>query len=194
MNDLLKKYEDYMRLEDCTAKYLLENGETISVVYKEKGFAHLIGLRKLRDLQLIQFWLDRNNKAVKLETVLKRIKNEIFTDSTVKSSIFYSQIQDRYENFSYENLTTLNYTDAIVNFNPNLIKSKIKSDYILFEEKKGDGYNHLCLAYDEQRKSRYIETFFHESTDKYLYGQSIVKIKKFSLLDKEQHVIVEDSF
>ena len=33
----------------------------------------------------------------------------------VKSSVFYPQIQERYENFSYDNLTTLNYTDAIIN-------------------------------------------------------------------------------
>ena len=38
-------------------------------------------------------------------------------------------------NFSYDNLTTLNYTDAVINFNPSLINSKIKSDYLLFEER-----------------------------------------------------------
>ena len=53
----------------------------------------------------------------------------------VKSSVFYPDIQDRYESFSYENLTTLTYTDAVINFNPKVIKSKIKSDYLLFEEK-----------------------------------------------------------
>ena len=39
-----------------------------------------------------------------------------------------------------------------------------------------------------------METFFHEPTDKYLTGQTIVKIKSFRLLDKNDKIIVEDSF
>ena len=194
MNTLLEKYNDYMRLENCKAEYWLENGEKISITYKAENFSHLIGLHKLKDLQLIQFWLDKSNKTVKLNTVIKRIKNETFTDSTIKSSVFYNQIQDRYESFSYDNLTTLNYTDVIVNFNPAIINSKIKSDYILFEEKPNNEFNHLCLAKDKIKGSRYIETFFHEPTDKYLTGQTIVKIKSFRLLDKNDKIIVEDSF
>ena len=194
MNKLLEKYNDYMRLENCKAEYLLDNGEKISITYKEENFAHLIGLHKLKDLQLIQFWLDKSNKTVKLSTVIKRIKSETFTDSTIKSSIFYNQIQDRYESFSYDNLTTLNYTDVIVNFNPTIINSKIKSDYILFEEKANNEFNHLCLAKDKIKGIWYIETFFHEPTDKYLLRQTIVKIKNFRLLDKNDKIIVEDSF
>lgn len=81
MNDLLQKYNDYMRLENCKVEYLLENEESISVTYREENFAHLIGLHKLKDLQLIQFWLDKNNRTVKLNTLLRRIKKETFTDS-----------------------------------------------------------------------------------------------------------------
>lgn len=194
MNDLLQKYNEYMQLKNCKAEYVLDNGESVSVSYKEENFAHLIGLHKLKDLQLIQFWLDKNNKTVKLDTIIKRIKNETFTDLMVKSSIFFSQIQERYESFSYNNLTTLNYTDAIINFNPKIINSKIKSDYILFEEKVNKEYNHLCIAEDKTKGIRYIETFFHEPTNKYLSGQTIVKIKEFRLLDQDDQIIVEDSF
>lgn len=181
-----------MRLNNCKAEYVLDNGESLFVTYKEENFAHLIGLHKLKDLQLIQFWLDKNNKTVKLQTIIKRIQNETFTDSMVKSSVFYPQIQERYEKFSYDNLTTLNYTDAIINFNPSIINSKIKSDYILFEEK--NGYNHLCIAKDKIKENRYIETFFYEPTNKYLTGQTIVKIENFRLLDEKNNIIVEDSF
>lgn len=194
MNTLLEKYNDYMRLKNCKAEYLLANGNKIFVTYKEENFAHLIGLHKLKDLQLIQFWLDKRNKTIKLDTLIKRIKNETFSDSNIKSSIFYSQIQDRYESFSYDNLTTITYTNVIVNFNPQIIHSKIKSDYILFEEKLNKGYNHLCIAEDKKKGIRYIETFFHEPTDKYLLGQTIVKIKNFRLLDQSGKIIVEDSF
>ena len=55
-----------MRLENCRAEYELENGVKVGVAYKEENFAHLLGLHKLKDIQLIQFWLDRTNKTVKL--------------------------------------------------------------------------------------------------------------------------------
>ena len=56
MNDLLKKYTDYMRLENCRAEYLLANGQILAVIYKEENFAYLLGLHKLIDIQVIQFW------------------------------------------------------------------------------------------------------------------------------------------
>lgn len=183
-----------MRLENCRAEYELDDGTKIEVAYKEENFAHLLGLHKLKDIQLIQFWLDKANKTVKLRTVLNRIKNESFTENMLKASVFYPDIQKRYENFSYENLTTLNYTDAVVNFNPTMINSKIKSDYILFEEKNNQEYNHMGIAMDKNTGNRYIETFFHEPTDKYIAGQNVVKVKKFSLYDAHGNIIVTDSF
>lgn len=193
MDDLLKKYHDYMRLKNCKAEYKLANGKIIEVTYKEENFAHLLGLHKLKDIQLIQFWQDKNNKTVKLKEVIRRIKNSTFTDSMIKSSIFYSDIKDRYEGFSYENLTTLTYTDAVINFNPSIIKSKIKSDYLLFEEKE-NGYNHLGIALDNNSGKRYIETFFYQPSDMYIAGQNIVKVESFALYDSRNQVIVNDSF
>ena len=62
--------------------------------------------------------------------IISRIKKEKFTDAMVKASVFYQDITSRYESFSYESLTTLTYTDVIIDFNPSLINSKIKSDYL----------------------------------------------------------------
>lgn len=194
MNNLLKKYNDYMRLENCKAEYRLSNGKNIEVLYKEENFAHLLGLHKLKDIQLIQFWLDKNNKTVKLKDVIRRIKNSTFTDEMVKASVFYPKIQDRYESFSYENLTTLTYTDAVINFNSQIIKSKIKSDYLLFEEKGNNEFNHLRIAMDFKTGKRYIETFFHQSDDMYISDQNVVKVSGFSLYDSENQLIIEDSF
>lgn len=154
MDNLLKKYNEYMRLENCRAEFTLSNGDKIVVTYTEENFAQLLGLHKLKDIRLIQFWLDKNNKSVKLKEVIRRIKNLTFTDTMVKASVFYPTIQDRYESFSYENLTTLTYTDAIINFNPSVIKCKIKSDYLLFEEKGNKEYNHLGIAIDKNTGNR----------------------------------------
>ena len=182
-----------MRLKDCRAEYKLANGECINVTYKEENFAHLLGLHKLKDIQLIQFWQDNNNKKVKFKEVIRRIRNSTFTDSMIKSSVFYSEIQDRYERFSYENLTSLTYTDVVINFKSSIIKSKIKSDYLLFE-KKGNGYNHLGIAKDGRTGNRYIETFFYQPSDMYIIGQNTVKIERLTLYDSKNKVIVSDSF
>lgn len=55
---------------------------------------------------------------------------------------------------------TLTYTDAIVDFNPLLIGSKLHGDYILFEKQKPQGYSYLSVAKDAHSK-RYAESFFY---------------------------------
>lgn len=194
MDLLLQKYNDYMRLVGCVARYELSDGTVIEVTYKEENFLHLLGLHKIVDIQLIQFWLDRNNKTVKLIDVIKGIKNGTLTDAMVKGSHFYQKIQDRYENFSYDNLTTLIYTDAIIDFDATVIHSKIKSDYILYEEKKQGEYNHMGIAKDVLSGTRYVETFFYEPSDKYIIGQKTVKVRAYKLYDANGNIIFEDAF
>lgn len=55
-------------------------------------------------------------------------------------------------------------------------------------------YNHLGIAFDKNSNRRYIETFFHQDTDMYIKGQTIVKVKSFALYSPNNHVIVIDSF
>ncbi len=193
MNQLLEKYNDYLRLIDCRATYNLVDGTYIEFMYKKDNFAHLIGLHKLIDLQPIQFWLDRTNYSVKLKTILKRIENEKLTDQMVRNSSHFSKIETRYNNFSYDNLTTLNYTDAIIDFDSSRMNSKLQSDYILFES-RDEGYNYMGIALDQNKGYRYVESFFHNATDQYASGQTIVKIDSFQLIDASGHIIVEDRF
>lgn len=194
MDILLQKYNEYMRLKNCRVEYLLDNGFVIDFTYKEENFIHLLGLHKLIDIQLIQFFNDKNNKVVQTKYIIKRIKTNRFTDSMVKASAFYNGIAARYESFSYDNLTTLNYTDAVINFNSTLINSKIKSEYLLFEEKLNGEYNHLGIAHDWVSGENYIETFFHQATDMYIKGQQTVKVKSFTLYTPKNEIIVTDSF
>ena len=191
---LLKKYKDYIRLQKCKAEYRLSNSMIVSFEYKKENFIHMLGLHKLRDIQVIKMYNDKSNQKVKANYVLSRIKKGKLTDSLIKASVFYSNIKERYENFSYENLTTLTYTDAIINFNPTLIKSKLKSIYILYEEKEDGTYNHLGISKDNKTQNFYIETFFHQVTDMYIKGQTIVEIDKFTLYAPDNQIIVTDSF
>nr|WP_315103159.1 PBECR4 domain-containing protein [uncultured Catonella sp.] len=194
MDELLQKYNEYIRLKNCRVQYLLSNGETIDYTYKEENFIHLIGLHKLADIQIIQLLNDKNNKKVQTRYIISRIKKSKFTDLMVKNSVFYDDISDRYKNFSYENLTKLSYTDAVINFNPKLIHSKLKSNYLLFEEKENKEYNHLGIATDLSTKTQYIETFFHQNTDMYIKGQEVVKVESFTLYSSDNQIIVTDTF
>lgn len=194
MDDLLKKYNDYVRLKNCRVEYLLSNETVIDFTYKEENFIHMLGLHKLTDIQLIQLFNDKGNKKVQTRYIISRIKKNKFTDAMVKASVFYTDIKSRYENFSYDTLTNLTYTDAIINFNPMLIRSKIKSDFLLFEKDANNEFNHLGIAEDYNTNSRYIETFFHQATDMYIRGQHLVKVKKYTLYSPDGQIMVTDSF
>ena len=194
MNDLLNKYNDYKTLVGCTLVYKLDDGSTIKVTFKENNFLHLLGLHKLLDIQIIQFWQDKNNFSVKNSDAIKEIRECRLTDTIIRSSHFFKLIEDRYNSFSYETLTTLPYTNAIINFNPSLIPSKLTSDYLLFEMDKNKEYNHMAIGINAKTHERYLETFFHEKTDIYVRNQSIVKVCSYELLDSSNNVIFEDRF
>ena len=195
MADKLKEmYLEYMKLDGHRVEYLLENGVTIEFTYKQEYFGHLLGLHKLTDIQIIQFWQDKSNLKVNLKSVIRQIKKEQLKDADIKNSSFYPRIKERYENFSYNTLTSLNYTDAIIDFDASLLGSKLKSDYLLYELNDSGGYNHMGIAAEPLSGERYAETFFIEPSNKYLAGQTVVKIIKFTLYDKANRVIVTDTF
>ena len=75
-----------------------------------------------------------------------------------------------------------------------LIHSKLKSNYLLFEEKENKEYNHLGIATDLSTNTQYIETFFHQNTDMYIKGQEVVKVKSFTLYSSDNQIIVTDTF
>ena len=65
---------------------------------------------------------------------------------------------------------------------------------IFFLRKKEGEYNHMGIAKDAVSGSRYVETFFHESSDKYIAGQKTVKVKSYKVYDINGNVLFEDSF
>lgn len=188
------KYMDYLKIVGCRVEYLLENGTAISFVYKKEDFIHLSGIHKLKDIPMIRYFNDDKNKPVNAAYVLRKIKKENFTDADVRSSVIFSQIEERYNRLSYNSLASLTYTGAIINFNASSVGSIIKSDYLLYEQTEDGGYNHLGIALDSSSSKRYVETFFHELTDSYVCGQVVSRVVKFSLYDPNGNLIVEDTF
>lgn len=194
MDALLEKYNDYIKLVGCKLVYTLQNGQIIEVRFKEDNFLHLLGIHKLLDISIVQQWLDKSNYKVKNKDVIRFIKSGRFTDSMIKSSSFFLDIEDRYNSFSYETLSTLSYTDAIINFNPDLINSKLLSDYILFELDEKNEYNHMAIAYDCKINQRYLESFFHEISDSYIKGQTVIKVIKYELINTNDEIVFYDEF
>jgi len=173
-------------------KWLLRIINVIIIVLLANSFGlYHVGLTKPMIIGLSVLFAGINIVPSLINMSIKKGK---LNDAMVASSAFYHKIKDRYESFSYDNLTTLNYTDAIIDFNASLINSKLKSDYLLFEERPTGEYNHLGIALDSINGVRYAETFIHNTTDMYIKGQTVVKIKNFKIVDKNGNIFIEDSF
>lgn len=193
MNDLLEKLNEYRSIVNYRFLYELADGTKLDFKLKQSDFPHLIGLHKLIDLPIIQRFNDPNNKTVSAKFLMQKIKQQrMITETDVKGSRYYSDIQDRYLNFTKENLLSVSYINAIVNFNASLIGSSLTSDYILFEPING-GYNHLCIAKDTVGK-HYAESFFHNPGDLYIHGQTVIKVKKVEIYEANGELYLEDTF
>lgn len=173
-------------------EYIFEDDSVISFKLKQTDFPNLLGLHKLIDIPVIRQFNDKNNRAISAKYIISKIKRqELLTESIIRKSIYFPDIEVRFNSFSKENILTISYTDAIVDFNASLIGSNLRAKYILFEKKK-QGYNHLCIAEDGNDK-KYAESFFYNSTDLYLRNQRIIKIKRIRIYDNSGKLYLEDS-
>lgn len=187
MNQLLYKFNEYKSIANYQMEYELVNGDTIKVKLRQTDFPHLIGLHKLIDIPIIRQFNDKSNVTVSAKFIISKIKREqLLTENVIKHSNYFNLISKRYEHFTKDNILSLSYTDALIDFNANLICSSLKSKYILFE-KKEQGYNHLCIA-QSIKVTKYVESFFYNSTDLYIRNQKIIKVKKL------KYMILRDIF
>ena len=184
MNQLLYKFNEYKSIANYQMEYELVNGDTIKVKLRQTDFPHLIGLHKLIDIPIIRQFNDKSNVTVSAKFIISKIKREqLLTENVIKHSNYFNLISKRYEHFTKDNILSLSYTDALIDFNANLICSSLKSKYILFE-KKEQGYNHLCIA-QSIKVTKYVESFFYNSTDLYIRNQKIIKVKKIKIYDSK---------
>ena len=172
-------------------EYIFEDNSAISFKLKQTDFPHLLGLHKLIDIPVIRQFNDKNNRVISAKYINSKIKKqELLTEDIIKKSVYFSDIEFRFNNFSRENILTMSYTDVVINFNASLIGSNLKAKYILFE-KKNRGYNHLCVAEDGNGK-KYAESFFFASTDLYIRNQKAMKVKYIRIYDKFGILYLED--
>lgn len=172
-------------------EYIFADDSVISFKLKQTDFPHLLGLHKLIDIPVIRQFNDKNNHAISAKYIISKIKRqELLTESIIKRSIYFPDIEVRFKSFSKENILAMSYTDAVIDFNAFLIGSTLKAKYILFE-KKMQGYNHLCIA-EDGKGQKYAESFFHNSTDLYLRNQRIIKVKRIRIFDDSGKLYLED--
>lgn len=191
MNRLLEKFNEYKSLVNYRMEYTLEDNSQISFKLKQTDFPHLIGLHKLIDIPIIRQFNDNQNKTVSAKYIISKIKQqELLTEDIIRNSSYFRDIQKRFENFSRENFLTISYTEVIINFDASLIGSNLRADYILFELKEGQGYNHLCIA---GKAEKYVESFFYNPTDLYIRNQVISKVKKVKIYDNNGNLYLEDN-
>ena len=192
MNQLLDKFNEYKSIVNYRMEYIFEDDSVISFKLKQTDFPHLLGLHKLIDIPIIRQFNDKNNLVISAKFINSKIKKqELLTENIIKRSIYYPEIELRFNNFSKENILTMSYADAIVDFNASLIDSNLKAKYILFE-KEMQGYNHLCIAEDGHGK-QYAESFFYDSTDLYLRNQKTIKVKCIRIYDNFGDLYFEDA-
>lgn len=149
MNQLLDKFNEYRSIVNFRVEYTFADNSSIHFKFKQTDFPHLRGLHKLIDIPVIRQFNDSNNKTVSAKYINSKVKRqELLTEQIIRNSLYFPLIQYRFDNFSKENILTMSYTDAIVDFDASLIGSNLKAKYVLFERKNCQGYNHLCVAED----------------------------------------------
>lgn len=191
LNQLLDKFNEYKSIVNYRIEYIFEDDSVISFKLKQTDFPHLLGLHKLIDIPVIRQFNDKSNLVISAKYINSKIKKqELLTENIIRRSIYFPDIEVRFNSFSKENILTMSYTDVIVDFNASLIGSKLNAKYILFE-KKMQGYNHLCVAEDGNGK-HYAESFFYNSSDLYLRNQKTIKVKCIRIYDDYGNLYLED--
>lgn len=192
MNPLLSKFNEYKSITGYRFNYEIADGRHIEFQFKQTDFIHLLGLHKLQDIPIIQQYKDPSLTNIRAKYLISKIKHEqSLTDSTIKASSYFSNIKDRYNQFSRENLLSMSYTDIIIDFDPTILGSILSAKYILYEKKLSGGYNHLCIGVSSTRN--YAESFFFQPTDRYIVGQKTLPVSKVTIFDNNSNIYFEDT-
>lgn len=193
MNLLLSKLNEFRAIINYRFIYEFDTGDKLEYRLKQTDFPHLIGLHKLTDIPVIQQFKDSTKANISAKYIVSKIKKEeLLTDEIVHTSGCFYKIADRYNNFTKENILTVSYTDAIIDFDPTIAGSSLKAKYILFERKASGGYNNLCIGCSGG--IGYAESFFYQPTDRYIAGQKLAAVVKVTIYDEHGNIYFTDRF
>ena len=121
-DELYKKYQAYLKLDRYKIEYRLYGGKSFELEIDIKALPHLMGLHYLTDIRQLARFADKDDKHYTSKEVLRDIRNGVLNDSLIKSSIYFSKIEDRYNNFTEQNISSLlKASKVIIDFNPNVV-------------------------------------------------------------------------
>lgn len=195
MPGLKEKLEDYFNIVNYSMQYELASGTLLGFTFEKTAFPHLSGIHKLIDIPLIQKYNDPRETMVSAKYLLTKIRQGKLTEADIYASKYFSDIKERYERLTAENLLSMTYTDVIVDFDVTKLKASklVNTKYILYE-KEQDAYRQLCIKQNSINHLYYVETFFYEKSDDYIRGQLKDKVKKMKVFTPDGCVYLEDAF
>lgn len=195
MPGLKEKLEDYFNIVNYSMQYELASGTLLGFTFEKTAFPHLSGIHKLIDIPLIQKYNNPRETMVSAKYLLAKIRQGKLTEADIYASKYFSDIKERYERLTAENLLSMTYTDVIVDFDVTKLKASklVNTKYILYE-KEQDAYRQLCIKQNSMNHLYYVETFFYEKSDDYIRGQLKDKVKKMKVFAPGGNVYLEDAF
>ena len=181
MSMLMEAAKEYAKLFDKDYIYTLETGTVLQVYFIPGFFHHLIGLQKLKDIDVV-IKRPHNSPAY----IFRNILNGKISLETIQKSKFFNEIENRLRHFS-QIKHMVEFEKVIVDFEPSRIRSKMgKADYVFFKRSNDNMYLNLFLTGDAKDKNKHIPlTFLAELTDYYTYGQKVIKIVSMNTIERE---------
>ncbi|MCQ2550706.1 MAG: PBECR4 domain-containing protein [Clostridia bacterium] len=189
---LLEKYLNYESICGYTVRYELETGNMVEFSLQRRNFPHLIGLHKLKDIDIIRRFNNPNDKVVNSGYIISWIKSGKITEEEIINSCEFDSIKERYNCFSDDIIQTLIYTDIIVDFNSEVVNSILKAKCMLFYN-NDDLYYHLSIGQDDKGEY-YAESFFIREDNAYIRKQKTIKVRQITIIDKTGDIYFQESF
>lgn len=171
MNLLQEVAVEYAKLFENNYLYTLKNGAAVEVYFAAQNFHHLIGLQKLKDVDVVML-INGNNTG----RVFKNIIEGRITFADIKKSIYFDEIEGRLRHFNQIS-RIIEFEKIIVNFNQSLLPStRIPADYILYKRSNDNQFLNLFLKKDKPKNIYVPLTFIPHINDYYINGQEVIDI------------------
>ena len=165
--------EVYQTLLNKRYRLTLENDAVLEFQFQRENFFHLLGLHKLTDIRIL-----RNQSASK---TFKDVLSGKISENVLVNSTHFHLVQDRFRYFYL--LPALLSGKIVVDFDCRLIlggTSLQHTRYILYS-RVGGGVLHLTIG--EALIGFYPETFFFDTSNKYLSEQLLLEVKTLEVFD-----------
>mgnify|MGYP001561715192 CR=1 FL=1 len=183
MDKLEKCLEHYEFLLDKEFHYKFKSGKgkyKFKLFFIPSNFPHLIGLHKLKDIEIIRKFNDKENQDISANTLCKMIKNKKLTYKMIEKSDFFDLIKNRITYF--RNLNELVFSKQFVKFVVDKTEdgSKVKAEFIVYL-KKNDKYMHLFIAKNHEKRYYYPETYIVSDSSYFINNQKEIELDNLKM-------------